>query len=90
MSPQDLEAGSHSCSQASSQTSYQVLQYGTGTVSAEEPEDDAVLPVRRPEMVLVAPVRLVACLMVFARAAFLVVSPAFSQVGVDVVPEPQA
>jgi hypothetical protein len=44
---------SHSYIQADLQTSVQVLQFVTGTASAEEPEDDVVLPARRPEMVWV-------------------------------------
>jgi hypothetical protein len=85
VSRQYWAAGSHSCSQASWQTSVQALQYEIGTVSAEEPEGDAVLPVRRPEMVWVALVRLVACLRVFAQVASQAVSLVVFQAGVDVV-----
>lgn len=60
----------------------QVLQYGTGIVSVEELEDDAVLQARRPEMVWVAPVRLLVGLKVVAQMV--------SQAGVDVVLELQA
>ena len=64
----------------------QALQYGTGIVSAEELEDDAVLPVRRLEMVWVSPVRSLAGLRVVAQAVFQVVS----QAGVDVALELKA
>ena len=66
--------------------SVRALQYGTGIVSAEELEDDAVLPVRRLEMVWVSPVRSLAGLRVVAQAVFQVVS----QAGVDVALELQA
>ena len=66
--------------------SVQALQYGTGIVSAVELEDDAVLPVRRLEMVWVSPVRSLAGLRVVAQAVFQVVS----QAGVDVALELQA
>jgi hypothetical protein len=42
--------GSHSYIQANLQTSVQVQQFVTGTAFAEEPEGDAALPARRPEM----------------------------------------
>ena len=60
----------------------QVLQYGTGIVSVEELEGDAVLLDRRLEMVWAAPVRLLVDLKV--------VSPTASQAGADVVLELQA
>ena len=66
--------------------SFQALQYETGIVSAEELEDDAVLPVRRPEMVWVVLVRSLVGLKVVAQTVSLVVS----QADVDVVPESQA
>lgn len=62
--------------------SAQALQYETGIVSAEEPEDDAVLQVRRLEMAWVAPVRLLVGLRVVAQMV--------SQAGADVVLELQA
>jgi hypothetical protein len=66
--------------------SFQAPQYGIGIVSAEEPEDDAALPVHHLEMVWVALVRLLAGLKVVARAVCLVVSRADA----DVVLELQA
>ena len=63
-----------------------VPQYGTGIVSAEELEDDAVLLVRHQEMVWVALVRLLEGLKVVAQA----VSQAVSQAGDDVALELQA
>ena len=86
MSRQCWAEGLDSCSQASLQKSAQALQYGTGIVSAVELEDDAVLPVRRLEMVWVSPVRSLAGLRVVAQAVFQVVS----QAGVDVALELQA
>lgn len=64
----------------------QALRCGTGIVSAEELEDDAVLLVHHPEMVWVAPERSLVGLKVVAQAASLVVA----QAGVDVVLELQA
>ena len=64
----------------------QALRYGTGIVSAEELEDDAVLLVHHLEMAWVAPARSLAGLKVVAQAASLVAS----QVGADVVLELQA
>ena len=82
--------GSHSCSQANLQMSVQALQYGTGIVSAGEPEDDAVLPVRHLEMVWVALVKMLVDPKVVSRAVSQAVFQAASQVGVDVVLESQA
>lgn len=62
--------------------SAQALQYETGIVSAEEPEGDAVLPVRHPKMVWVALARLLVGLKVAAQAV--------CQAGADVVLELQA
>ena len=82
VSRQCWAVGSHSCSQASSQMFAQALRYGTGIVSAEGLEGDAVLLVRRREMVWVALVRLLVGLRVVARAVF--------QAGAGVVLELQA
>jgi len=70
--------------------SVQALQYGTGIVSAGEPEDDAVLPVRHLEMVWVALVKMLVDPKVVSRAVSQAVFQAASQVGVDVVLESQA
>ena len=82
VSRQCWAVGLHSCSQASSQMFAQALRYGTGIVSAEGLEGDAVLLVRRREMVWVALVRLLVGLRVVVRAVF--------QAGAGVVLELQA